>query len=120
MNAVRQKRFCVKPNSEVALGSARVPRARLDVPPKPRDSDFPTESIRKEGGKRSFRRDAENRTPEACAPLGTGFAVVKSPDFGLLIWGTQSDGSLNSDWENSLDFMVMFCVFTREGIGKPT
>jgi lysyl-tRNA synthetase class 2 len=49
---------------KIEKGSARVPRAESGVAPDSSKTQIPPEKL----DEQSFRRDTENRTPEACAP----------------------------------------------------
>ena len=55
------------------MGSARLPRASAGVAPELSSHHLPAIGGGKKLAGRSFRRDAENHTPEACAPRNLGF-----------------------------------------------
>jgi len=61
--------------SRALVGSARVPRAESGVAP---DSSKKQTDLIEKPGEKSFRRDAENGTPEACAPPNGNFIPMKA------------------------------------------
>src|ERR1039458_1939500 len=75
--------FCLNPNSEAGMGSARVPRASSGVAPELSSHTLPGISRREKFVGRCFRRDAENHTPEACAPQNTPLCPFSISEFGL-------------------------------------
>jgi hypothetical protein len=77
--------FCsrLNPTAKVKMGSARLWRASSGVPPELSSHHLPEAGgVRKCAG-RSFRRDAENHTPEACAPRNVAWRPVSISEFGL-------------------------------------
>src|ERR1039458_1033375 len=65
------------------MGSARVPRASSGVAPELLPHTLPGISRREKFAGRCFRRDAENHTPEACAPRNTPLRPFSISEFGL-------------------------------------
>ena len=83
-----------KPSQEMLkavaeLGSARVPRASSGVAPEL----LSIHSAGQQGGEKlveqSFRRDAENHTPEACATLAALLAPERRDELKKWLWGRQ-------------------------------
>src|ERR1017187_4206327 len=65
------------------MGSARVPRASSGVAPELSSHTLPGISGREKFAGRCFRRDAENHTPEACAPRDTPLRPFSTSEFGF-------------------------------------
>src|ERR1017187_8131105 len=77
--------FGVRVKSEFrnGKGSARVPRASSGVAPELSSPTLPGISRKEKFAGRCFRRDAENYTPEACAPRNTPLRPLLISEFGL-------------------------------------
>ena len=80
---VELERISFSPNSEIGLGSARVPRASSGVAPALSSLTIFEILSEEKFVDRRFRRDAENHTPEACAPRNATSPRYSIPEFGL-------------------------------------
>src|ERR1017187_8477806 len=65
------------------MGSARVPRASSGVAPELPSHTLAGISRSEKFTGRCFRHDAENLTPEACAPRNTPWRPFSTSEFGL-------------------------------------
>ena len=75
----------LSPNSGIGMGSARVPRASSGVAPELPSHTLAGISRREKFAGRCFRRDAENHTPEACAPRDIPLRPFSTSEFGLIL-----------------------------------
>jgi hypothetical protein len=82
-DSVPTSEFGLNPNSAVEMGSARLRRASSGVVPELSPHHLPSICGGKKFAGRSFRRDAENHTPEACAPRDFGLRSISNAEFGL-------------------------------------
>ncbi len=73
----------MNPKSEIRMGSARVARARSGVAPELSSTQSNRWAGEEKFVRRSFRRDAENHTPEAYAPQVTTERTAPSSEFGM-------------------------------------
>ena len=81
-DSVPTSEFGLNPNSAVEMGSARLRRASSGVVPELSPHHLPSICGGKKFAGRSFRRDAENHTPEACAPRDFGLCSVSTLEIG--------------------------------------
>src|ERR1017187_7251373 len=75
----------LSPNSGIGMGSARVRRPSSGVAPELSSHTLPGISGREWFAGPCFRRDAENHTPEACAPRNTPLRPFSTSEFGLIL-----------------------------------
>ena len=80
--------FSSKPDRGNRMGSARVSRAVVAVPA---TTSFPASFGGRKQEQRGFLRDAENHTPEACAPQHQGYRSGQVSTGGALENGPQRE-----------------------------